>query len=114
MSTVVPRMKILFLRFLSLALTCITCSYVFAESGTPVANQADWSEFSRKNLFVIDICRNLSGRIWIGTEDEGVFCYDPKKYKGRRWKQFADRLGYPNGYAVACDRLGRIWVGHAQ
>ncbi len=30
------------------------------------------------------------------------------------WRQFtiADGLGDNNGYAIACDKLGRIWVGH--
>jgi len=27
--------------------------------------------------FVTCLCRDRQGRVWIGTEDEGVWCYDP-------------------------------------
>ena len=76
--------------------------------GTPL----NWDDFSHKNLFVMDMCCDLNGRIWVGTEEKGVFCYDPTAEKGSRRQHFMNQLADPNGYAVSCDRLGRVWVGH--
>ena len=72
--------------------------------------------------------------MWVGTEDTGLWCYDRSKAEGQQWKQFLrtstggepDRrdvplathtpsefsLGDDNAYALACDKQGRIWVGH--
>ena len=35
-----------------------------------------------------------------------------QKAEAYQWFTTDDGLGDDNGYAVACDRLGRIWVGH--
>ncbi len=65
--------------------------------------------------FVISMCRDLEGNVWIGAEDDGgtggVWRYNVRT---RWWQQFTTRegLGDNNGYAVACDKQGRIWVGH--
>lgn len=66
------------------------------------------------NRFVMALCADKSGRLWIGTEDEGVWRYDEKAPVSSRWKQFTtkDGLGDDNAYAIACDQQGRIWVGH--
>lgn len=90
--------------------------------------------------FVMSMCRDLQGRIWIGCEDErsgrtgvgagGVWCWDPNAKAVDQWRHFTrentggapeqdgptiragDWLGDDNAYAIACDKLGRIWVGH--
>jgi Two component regulator propeller len=61
--------------------------------------------------FVMSLCRDLQGNLWLGSEDEGVWKQDAQT---GGWTQFTtkDGLGDDNGYAVACDRLGRIWAGH--
>lgn len=48
------------------------------------------------------------GRIWIGSEDEGLWRFD-----GGEWKHItpADGIGENSVYAIACDSLGRIWAG---
>ncbi|MGC8624761.1 MAG: ligand-binding sensor domain-containing protein [Phycisphaerae bacterium] len=52
------------------------------------------------------------GRWWIGTEGQGVLCYDPAKQHGRRWMHFNHRNFAPdNVYALACDGMDRIWAG---
>jgi Two component regulator propeller len=59
--------------------------------------------------FVMALCRDVDGNVWVGTEDNGVLRGTPKG----EWTQFTtnDGLGDDNGYALCCDRHGRIWVG---
>ncbi len=105
--------------------------------GGPQDNELDGGEElspNRMGKFIMALCEDLEGRVWVGTEDTGVWRYDPGAEQGKRWAQFtrartggsrephgpvlaADAanvacLGDDNAYAVACDRLGRIWVGH--
>ena len=64
--------------------------------------------------FVMSMCQDLQGNLWVGTEDGGVQRFIASGSKGHEWTQFTtkDGLGDDNGYAIACDRLGRIWAGH--
>ncbi len=59
--------------------------------------------------FIMSLCRDLEGNLWVGTEDQGVLRGTPDG----KWTQFTtkDGLGDDNGYAICCDRLGRVWVG---
>ena len=59
--------------------------------------------------FIVALARDLDGNVWVGTEDQGVLRGTPNG----DWTQFTtkDDLGDDNGYALCCDRLGRIWVG---
>ena len=74
-------------------------------------------ETARK--FVTSLCQDQQGCLWVGCEEDapgtgGVQRFDPSAPKLHQWTQFTtkDGLGDNNGYAVACDRKGRIWVGH--
>jgi len=51
-------------------------------------------------------------KLWLGTEDQGAWEYDPEA--STPWKQFTTESGLGDNdiYAVARDRLGRIWAGH--
>jgi hypothetical protein len=109
--------------------------------------------------FVVSMCLDSFGRIWVGTEDMGVWCWDstkaerelakkereaqqsgekPSKEKTTpappgwthytreltgampetngpgitAWATCLPALGDDNAYAIACDKKGRIWVGH--
>ena len=59
--------------------------------------------------FIMALARDLDGNVWVGTEDKGVLRGTPNG----EWTQFTtqDGLGDDNGYAICCDRLGRVWVG---
>jgi len=76
-------------------------------------------EESRK--FVMSMCSDPRGRIWVGCEpdtegdtDGGVQCFDPAAPPLHQWTQYTTRDGLGDNYvyAVACDRKGRIWAGH--
>ncbi|MDR1484610.1 MAG: hypothetical protein LBT09_07275 [Planctomycetaceae bacterium] len=60
--------------------------------------------------FIVALIDDGLGGAWIGTEDEGVFHCD----SNNKISQFTTKkgLGDNNGYALAIDKLGRLWVGH--
>ena len=126
--------------------------------GGPEDNELlDGDEMRPKRMgrFITALCEDLQGNLWVGTEDTGVWRYEPGADRGKRWSRFtrsntggppepdgptlASRLpsagegsgvravsarrgspdpaapsylGDDNAYALACDKLGRIWVGH--
>jgi hypothetical protein len=59
---------------------------------------------------VMSMVVDSGGNLWAGTEDEGVAEYVRLK---STWVQYTDKTGLGDncGYALACDRLGRVWVG---
>ena len=63
--------------------------------------------------FITTMACDKIGRLWVGTEDDGVWVVDESD-PNQKPKQFTtkDGLGDNNAYAIACDRLGRIGVGH--
>jgi hypothetical protein len=60
--------------------------------------------------FIVALISDGGYGAWIGTEDEGVFHYngDGKITQYTTKNGLADN----NGYALAIDKLGRLWVGH--
>ncbi|MDR2440051.1 MAG: hypothetical protein LBE12_11885 [Planctomycetaceae bacterium] len=60
--------------------------------------------------FIVALISDGEGGAWIGTEDEGVFHYDTNNKITRYTVK--DGLGDNNGYALAIDLNGRLWVGH--
>ncbi|MDR1290331.1 MAG: hypothetical protein LBK06_03930, partial [Planctomycetaceae bacterium] len=60
--------------------------------------------------FIVALISDGGNGAWIGTEDEGVFHYNGDG----KITQYTTKngLGDNNGYALAIDRLGRLWVGH--
>jgi len=80
--------------------------------------------------FIMSLCQDLQGRIYAGTEGDGLWSFDPSLPLADQWHHFtrANTGGppEPNGatiesgnflgddyiYALACDKLGRIFCGH--
>ena len=69
---------------------------------------------AKQGAFVMSLCADKRGRLFVGTEDMGVWMYDAALPAGKAWRQFTtkDGLGDNNGYALCCDSLGRIWAGN--
>lgn len=65
------------------------------------------------NGFITALARDDRGRPWVGTEDEGVWVLEGAG-RDRKARQYTDKdgLGDNSAYALLCDRVGRIWVGH--
>ncbi len=66
---------------------------------------------NKQGAFIVALASGARGEVWAGTEDNGVWRYQPQT---KQWAQFTtkDGLGDDNGYAIALDRRGRVWVGH--
>lgn len=77
-------------------------------------NETHWdydpSAYIGDGTFVLAMCRDLRGDIWIGAEDKGLFRFDRG---ARQWGQFkaGDGIADDNVYALACDQQGRVWAG---
>jgi len=72
------------------------------------------TDIARKQIkFVTCLCRDHQGCVWIGTEDQGLWRYDPAASVAADYVHFAaaDGPGDDNIYALACDKSGRIWAG---
>jgi ligand-binding sensor domain-containing protein len=60
--------------------------------------------------FITCLCHDLSGRIWVGTEDgQGLWSYDPAAKAWTHFPASPDLSG--DIYALTCDKAGRIWAG---
>ena len=64
-------------------------------------------------LKVTCLARDNTGRVWVGTDGDGVFCCDPSVAGDNAWQHFTQRDGLTDLsiYALACDRQGRLWAG---
>ncbi|MDR1925142.1 MAG: hypothetical protein LBQ66_12290 [Planctomycetaceae bacterium] len=60
--------------------------------------------------FIVALISDGEGGAWLGTEDEGVFHWQADGKVSQFTKK--NGLGDNNGYALAIDKLGRLWVGH--
>ena len=62
------------------------------EPGSPGDNGlTDGDELHPKRMgkFIMALCQDLDGNLWVGTEDTGVWRFSPNAENGRRWAQFA-------------------------
>jgi ligand-binding sensor domain-containing protein len=77
--------------------------------------------------FIVALISDGEGGAWIGTEDDGVWhckvgenlnenstLVNHSNHKNHSLDNFTTKngLGDNNGYALAIDKLGRLWVGH--
>lgn len=63
-----------------------------------------------KAPFIVCMISDGEGGAFVGTEDYGVYHYDNEG----NVKQYTDKdgMGDPNAYALAIDKLGRLWAGN--
>lgn len=68
-------------------------------------------DVKKQGGFPVSLASDAAGNVWVGTEGNGVWRYDPAK---KAWTQFTtkDGLGDDCVYALAVDSLNRIWAGH--
>ena len=92
----------------------ILCSFIHAAGMSPSStNSLPKSSAPQKPCpaqFVMAMASDDAGHLWLGTEDRGLFRVDLASGK---WKQFKakDGVADDNVYAVAVDKLGRVWCG---
>jgi len=73
----------------------------------------DWV-FEKVGKFITDTHLDQYGRLWVGTEEDGVWLFDGTIEGKLAVKHFTskDGLGDNYVYAVTVDKQGRTWVGH--
>lgn len=78
----------------------------------PAGPRSVWN-IAERGAFVMSSLHDDHDIYWFGTEDKGVWRYDPRLPVAKAWHQFTtkDGLGDDNAYAIAEDYQGRIWVG---
>ena len=68
-------------------------------------------DIAKQGGFATSVTVDAQNNVWVGTEDKGLWRYDSRK---KEWTQFTsqDGLGDNSIYALAVDKLGRVWAGH--
>lgn len=95
------------------AFRCLSALFLLALFFTSPIHAAPWSwDGATQGDFITALCSDAQGRVFVGTEDMGVWRYDPRTENG--WTHFTtqDGLGDDNAYALAVDHQNRLWVGH--
>lgn len=99
--------------------TCVAFSFlgclfkVVHAQNVPAGPRSVWN-IGQRGAFVMSSLHDGNGFYWFGTEDKGVWRYDSTAPEATAWRQFTvkDGLGDDNGYALAVDYQGRVWVGN--
>ena len=110
---IAPCLSRLAYRALLIALiNCLLLAGMLACASACLADVIPW-DANAQGQFITSLCRDLQGNTWIGTEDQGVWRFDPSAPKDKQYTHFTqkDGLGDDNAYALACDKAGRIWLG---
>ncbi len=103
------------LRRLSLLLlfaSIVASTYAANPPPPPVPASFSWNR-DVQGAFVVSLCRDQNGAVWIGTEDQGIWRYDASLPKDKAYTHFTRKNGLvdDNAYALVCDAKGRVWVG---
>ncbi len=82
----------------------------FAQEKPKLVPALGW-DVARQGAFPTSLANDAQNNLWVGTEDNGVWRYDPSE---KKWTQFTtkDGLGDDDVYALAVDKLNRVWAGH--
>lgn len=92
-------------------LLCVLAAVCRADQTTAKLVPAlGWDNY-KQGGFATSVASDAAGNIWVGTEGKGLWKYDPAK---KSWTQFTtkDGLGDDCVYALAVDKLNRVWAGH--
>lgn len=83
---------------------------IIALAGEQALAEREWPVLPAPASFVMDAAAASDGSLWIASEGDGVWRYQPRD----GWRKMDGLPGFPvtpNSYAVAEDDKGRIWVG---
>jgi len=105
-----PRVLSLLL-FFGLSLSALLPSPSARCAAAPVP-PVPWERGSQ-NSFITSLCDDHHGHVFLGTEDQGLWRYDPAAPTGRQYAHFTtkDGLADDDVYALLVDAKGRLWAG---
>jgi len=97
------------------ALLCVLAVQQPHSDASPPARTITW-DINRQGSFVTALTRDMLGRVWTASEDNGIWVYDPALPAGKQWVQYTAAntngcLGDDDICSLCCDSLGRIWAG---
>ena len=95
------------------ALPSVPASHFPAVPASSLPAPVSTDQAHQQIKFATCLCRDRQGRVWIGTEDTGVWRYDPRAPMDAAYFHFAAAAGPGDDtvYALACDGRGRVWAG---
>jgi len=112
------RRQIILLLLIVLAAGLVTVIY-FSINHPPGAAKlkafnTHWKNLKPPGGIVTALARDEAGNVWVGTEEHGVWRFNPSLAADAQWTQFTttDGLGDDYAYSLAVDKQSRIWVGH--
>jgi len=87
-------------------------AFLLACASSCLADVIPW-DANAQGQFITSLCPGTRGTVWIGTEDQGVWQYNPAAPAGKQFAHYTqiDGLGDDNAYALVCDKAGRLWAG---
>jgi sugar lactone lactonase YvrE len=94
-------------------LTLLAAAAAIAVAAVPVVQPNAWTVCPAPGKFITCLLAT-SDALWVGTEDQSVWCLDLKKDPAAAdsWQQFpTGDTKTDNVYGLAQDTEGRIWVG---
>jgi hypothetical protein len=76
--------------------------------------EGQWEKYPEPGLYVMALARDGDGNVWVGTEGNGVWQFNPDESTNGAWRQFTvtNGLGDNYAYSLAVDQQGRVWAGH--
>ncbi len=97
-------------RFCLFRLSAVCC--FFLGYGPARADLPHW-DAAAQGKQVTSLTADMSGRVWAGTEDQGVWVASGTG-PDEGWTHYGvkDGLGQDDVSALVCDAKGRIWAGH--
>jgi len=98
--------------FCLLRLAAVCLCGIFLGYGPASADLPRW-DAAVQGKFVTSLTADTSGRVWAGTEENGVWVASGAD-ADKGWTHYGvkDGLGQDDVSALVCDTKGRIWAGH--
>ena len=94
--------------------TCFLCLLFLSLNAACSANLPRW-DTGTQGKFVSSITQDAAGRVWVGTEERGVWTASGTQPE-LGWTHYGAKegLGDDSVTALVCDPKGRVWVGLRQ
>jgi len=94
-------------------LLSLVCLGLWFASLLPCVAAAPSWDIDAQGHLITALCPGPHGTVWIGTEESGIWRYDPAAPADKQFTPYTtqDGLGDNNAYTLAVDKAGRLWAG---
>lgn len=98
------------LSFLLISCGIMWVRFVTSQHPQQTLSSMTW-DLGKQGAFATSLTEDTRGRIFVGTEGNGVWMYNPRHAQWRQWTAQKSGLADDNVYALAVDKKGRVWAG---